>query len=84
VIPTSFERRKREAVRTDGTERRRRRESRPVVIDELRGGWLAFQSSYEKRRLAPAPEGWTAMSDAQLRELLSRSQPVGRPRRLIE
>ena len=45
--------------------------SRPAGLPaDLAGGWLAFQSHGERRRLAPAPVGWEAMTDAQL-ELLS-------------
>jgi hypothetical protein len=35
--------------------------------DRRRGGWLLFLSEKgEKRRLAPVPEGWAAMSSADL------------------
>jgi hypothetical protein len=41
------------------------------VAPEFAGGWLAFESAKEKRRLAPIPEGWETMSDAELGRLRS-------------
>jgi len=38
----------------------------PRVRAELAGGWLAFQSRKERRRLAPIPEAWDALSDVEL------------------
>ncbi len=35
-----------------------RRGERRTVSPQLTGGWLAFESSTEKRRLAPIPERW--------------------------
>jgi hypothetical protein len=55
-----------------------------VVGPELRGGWLAFESREEKRRLAPVPAGWETASDDELREFLTRAAPRGKPRRLAE
>lgn len=50
----------------------------------LRGGWLAFQSRDEKRRLAPVPDGWEERSDDDLLALLDAAESQGRPKRLIE
>ena len=47
-------------------------------------GWLAFENRYERRRLAPIPEGWQEMDATQLRHLLADARPTGRARRLIE
>lgn len=86
VNPTAVERRKRSGSVDPSTvsERRERHEVRRIVSDALQKGWLAFQSTHERRRLAPTPVGWTEMSDAELLELLASARPVGRPRRLIE
>ena len=44
-------------------------------------GWLTFESARgEKRRHAPAPPGWRAMSDETLRELLGTAKPALRAR----
>ena len=54
------------------------------VHDRLREGWLAFQSTHEKRRLSPIPPNWDALSDADLMTLLERAPSAGKPSRLIE
>jgi hypothetical protein len=54
------------------------------VSEGLRGGWLAFQSHHEKRRLSPIPKGWVQISDAELLELLEQAPKAGKPTRLIE
>ena len=66
------------------TERRRHSEPRAALPPELRDGWLAFESGDERRRLTPPPEGWEALSDAELVALLERSAATTRVRRLIE
>jgi hypothetical protein len=42
----------------------------------LDGGWLAFQSGHDRRRLAPLPLYWATAPEIELRELLARSKPV--------
>ena len=42
----------------------------------LDGGWLAFQSGADKRRLNPLPLYWATAPEPELRELLSRATPV--------
>lgn len=42
----------------------------------LEGGWLAFQSGAERRRLAPLPLYWATAPDEELREMLRRAKPV--------
>jgi hypothetical protein len=54
------------------------------VSQRLAAGWLAFQSAHEKRRLAPVPDGWEAMSDEEILALLERAPKAGKPSRLIE
>jgi hypothetical protein len=54
-------------------DRRQRAEPRVSVEPEFRDGWLAFQSGADWRRVAPIPDGWEAMSDSQLLQLLARA-----------
>ena len=44
-----------------------------TVKPELAEGWLAFESSEEKRRLAPIPGGWTEMPAELLGQLCDRA-----------
>lgn len=42
----------------------------PAFLDPaLANGWLCFESAHERRRLAPIPDGWERMTDAELRAL---------------
>lgn len=50
-----------------------RREIRVVVPTGLQDGWLAFQTGIERRRLAPIPDGWHLLTEAQLLELLEQA-----------
>jgi hypothetical protein len=43
-------------------------------------GWLCFESSVSKRRLAPVPRRWLEYSEQELAGLLDRAEPVTRPR----
>ena len=54
------------------------------VHDRLRNGWLAFQSTHEKRRLSPVPPGWETLSDDEILTLLERAVKATRPPGLIE
>jgi hypothetical protein len=52
--------------------------------DRRRGGWLLFMSeTNEKRRLAPVPQGWASLSDAELESwcMRARRAPPGPARR---
>ena len=42
----------------------------------LDGGWLAFQSGEDRRRLAPLPLYWAAAPEPELRDLLAKAKPV--------
>lgn len=87
VVPTMVERRLARnpaAKRPPGAERRKVQEKRVLVPDGLQSGWLAFQSSSERRRLAPIPADWENMTAAELIELLHRADNRSRARRLIE
>lgn len=44
-------------------------------------GWLAFDSGLETRRIAPIPENWTALSDAELVALCDNAQVSPRRKR---
>ncbi len=47
----------------------RRRGDPDRIAAELAGGWLAFESAKEKRRLAPIPDDWKTLSDEELAAL---------------
>lgn len=55
-----------------------------VVKEELREGWLTFETTREKRRLTPFPQSWDTLSDTELLELLDNAAIVKPSRRLIE
>jgi hypothetical protein len=84
VEPTRVERRKAPPAIPRVIERRRRSEPRALLAGDFADGWLAFETTDEKRRLANYPEEWVAMNDAELEQLCSKAK-VGRPpRRLAE
>ncbi len=65
------ERRGKNAVAYEGTERRRRdrrsiASQTPVLAEGLEGGWLAFEHHGAKRRLAPPPAAWESCTDEEL------------------
>lgn len=55
------------------------RATRAKVPTNFRGGWLCFQSPFERRRLAPIPLGWRTWDDGAL--LMSLRQCIGVHRR---
>lgn len=61
------------AEQRSGRERRRTASVSPGM--EL--GWLAFQTRGEKRRLAPIPDGWEALTSAQLEAYCRIARKVG-------
>jgi hypothetical protein len=76
VHPSTVERRlssERRSRTRPTAERRHQHEFRLVIPSELRDGWLAFQGSIEKVRVAPIPEGWMALSDDELSTLALRA-----------
>lgn len=78
VHPAVVERRlnaDRRSVGRDTPDRRGEVEIRFPIPRELEGGWLAFQSPSEKRRLAPIPSHWMALSDDELAALCRRARP---------
>ena len=82
VFPTSTERRV--ELQAVGVDRRRSQENRISLPNEMKRGWLTFQTRGEKRRLAPHPENWAQMSDDELGTLLELATLTGPPKRLIE
>ncbi len=82
-----------EAVDSPVIEQRRqpdRRQGQPGQVPRVRltkgldGGWIAFQSARERRRLSPIPAGWETLPDAELEGMCRRAAPAAPPRRLIE
>jgi hypothetical protein len=74
--PTIIDRRagrERRSGRRPVGDRRQKSEARVAVEPEFRGGWLAFQSGADWRRLAPIPIGWETSTDHQLLTLLQRA-----------
>jgi hypothetical protein len=88
VIPTSVERRssgERRFGARGQRDRRRRSEPRIRMNDGLAAGWLVFESSHEKRRLRPIPEGWAQRTDHELEQLCDAAESAPRTTpRLIE
>ena len=53
-----------------------------VLPEAFRHGWLVFECDVERRRLAPIPDDWEELSDAELLQLcLSASVVPSRARR---
>lgn len=52
--------------------------TRGNVRPQFAGGWLAFESPDERRRLAPVPDAWAEADDGALRELLAQAAVVAR------
>jgi hypothetical protein len=66
-------------------ERRAKKGFRVPLGRTWAAGWLVFETSGEKRRLAPFPANWTELSDAELDRLREKAIVTMRPtRRLIE
>jgi hypothetical protein len=49
---------------------------RSFVRGTLQEGWLTFESTGEKRRLAPVPLYWVNASDDELAEMFGRARRV--------
>lgn len=82
VYPRLLERRllrERRAARRRSGERRHVPVGRPTLPRQIMGGWLAFQSRHERRRVIPVPDGWEDCSDRELQGFLSQSNVSSRP-----
>ena len=55
-----------------------------VAAPDLNGGWLAFQTRTERRRLAPVPTGWQTLPREGLQQLLARAVATTTPRRALD
>lgn len=64
--------------RTDADFSGDRRRKQFTLTPGMEGGWLCFESSGEKRRLAPVPEDWESCGDAVLAGYLASAAPVSR------
>ena len=79
VLPEMVERRlnaERRAAPRDKPDRRQHVDIRFRMAPELRQGWLAFQSGYERRRLVPIPRAWETLDDTQLATLAREATPL--------
>lgn len=65
-------------------DRRRHPGIRIALTPRLANGWLAFESTDERRRLAPIPAEWHLMSEERLRALWRDAERRPRRRRLLE
>jgi len=54
-------------------------ELRTFPHKDLDEGWLCFESTTEKRRVAPIPNGWEFMEVATLEDICARAGFVTRP-----
>ena len=61
--------------RSEGSARRDQ-----YLPEAYRAGWLLFESAIEKRRLAPFPADWAALSDKELEALHAAAAPQARSR----
>jgi hypothetical protein len=83
VVPGKLERRSGPGLVTD-EERRKHSESRVRLGADFAGGWLCFATKLEKRRLAPFPSDWDAMSNEALCKLCEQARVARAPRRLAD
>jgi hypothetical protein len=86
VYPRLVERRllrERRTLRRGTEERRHELVGRKTQPLQIKGGWLAFQSKLERRRLMPVPDAWEELTDRELRALLMHSKVTSRPRRIV-
>ena len=50
----------------------------PPVAAEFTYGWLCFETTGEKRRLAPVPEGWDRADDETIEQWCCVAKPAAR------
>lgn len=84
VYPRLLERRlmrERRTLRRGTVDRRHELVGRATLPRQILGGWLAFQSAHERRRVIPAPDNWDDLEDRELRALLAVSRLSSRPRK---
>jgi hypothetical protein len=75
VIPESStdsrERRAEPRPQPRGKLKKARLTTRPVAI-----AWLLFESRSSRRQLSPVPDGWAAMNDVELEDLMADSRAL--------
>jgi hypothetical protein len=81
VAPTMTERFDAEnpATSSETAERQRARSVRGRLPGPMTNGWLAIMAGTERRRIAPIPEGWSTMADAELLELIRTEAVITTP-----
>lgn len=47
-----------------------------ILPETFRLGWLVFECDKERRRLAPVPENWEALTEGELEQLCTRADVV--------
>jgi hypothetical protein len=80
VFPSTLEglTAERQGLAADAPEPPPRRVAKFTLPVQLRGGWLAFQSQVESRRLAPIPSDWVSLPDSELAALVRSAPPTRR------
>ena len=66
------------AERRTGADRRTTTQRRITLSEGYGGGWLTFESLFEKRRLIPIPSRWENLSQAELRDLCEKAKRIAR------
>jgi len=64
--------------RRSATDRRILSAPRPLLRSGLDAGWLCFEASHEKRRLAPIPTDWERCPEQQLEQYCAAAKPARR------
>lgn len=50
--------------------------SKGTLLPAFANGWLCFESSQQKRRLAPIPQGWEFHEPTLLEQMCMQAEPV--------
>jgi len=66
------------AERRTGADRRTTTQRRITLSEGYGGGWLTFESLFEKRRLIPIPSRWEDLSQGELRDLCEKAKRIAR------
>jgi hypothetical protein len=87
VVPERRDRRsgaERRKIARETFDRRKARILSAAISGDFARGWLVFSTKFDRRRYAPLPDRWDAVSDDQLREWCAAAMSIPLPRRLIE
>jgi hypothetical protein len=63
-------------------DRRRREHYRVLLGEEWARGWLAFETTDEKRRLSAFPQNWSELAESTLEDLCRSAVPVKPAKRI--